>query len=106
MTRGEAGALITVGNDEHEIPSAKPRQVIDPTGAGDAFRAGLVKGLARGFSWPVAGRMGALTAVYALEHAGTQQHSYTLHEFVERYHENFGASDEVDSLLDEAKISV
>ncbi len=106
MTRGEAGALITVGDDEYEIPSARPRQVVDPTGAGDAFRAGFVKGLARGFSWPVVGRLGALTAVYALEHAGTQQHSYTLQEFVERYRENFGASPEVDSLLDEAKITV
>lgn len=99
MTKGEAGALITVGDEEYEIPPATPRAVVDPTGAGDAFRAGLVKGLAQGFSWPVAGRIGALTAVYALEHAGTQQHSYTLAEFVERYHENFGASDEVETLL-------
>ncbi len=106
MTRGEAGALITAGADEYEIPSAKPRQVVDPTGAGDAFRAGFVKGLARGFSWPVVGRLGALTAVYTLEQAGTQQHSYTMQEFVERYRENFGASPEVDSLLDEAKITV
>ena len=44
MTRGEAGALITVGDEEFEIPPAKPRQVVDPTGAGDAFRAGLRPG--------------------------------------------------------------
>ncbi len=106
MTRGEAGALITVGDTEYEIPSAKAHAVVDPTGAGDAFRAGFVKGMARGFSWSVVGRLGALTAVYALEQAGTQQHSYTIHEFVERYRENFGASDEVDSLLDAAQVSV
>jgi adenosine kinase len=101
MTRGENGALITVGDDEYDIPSAKAHNVVDPTGAGDAFRAGFVKGMARGFSWPVVGRLGALTAVYALEQSGTQQHSYTIAEFVERYHENFGPSEEVDSLLKE-----
>ncbi len=105
MTRGEAGALITVGDEEYEIPSAKPRAVVDPTGAGDAFRAGFVKGLTHGFSWPVAGRLGALTAVYALEQSGTQQHAYTVREFVERYRENFGTSDEVESLLDAAQVT-
>lgn len=104
MTKGEAGALITVGDQEYEIPSAKPARVVDPTGAGDAFRAGFVKGIVRGFSWPVVGRLGALSAVYALEQSGTQQHRYTLAEFVERYRANFGASDEVESLLSEAPI--
>lgn len=106
MTRGEAGALITVEGTEYEIPIARPRVVVDPTGAGDAFRAGLVKGMARGFSWPVIGRMAALTAVYAIEQTGTQQHSYTLPEFVERYRENFGASDEVESLLNETPVVI
>lgn len=106
MTLGEAGALITVGETEYEIPAAKPQQVVDPTGAGDAFRAGLVKGIAHGFSWPVAGRVGALTAVYALEQSGTQQHSYTLAEFAARYRENFGASDEIDALLGATKVAV
>lgn len=105
MTKGEAGALITVEGEEFEIPAATPREVVDPTGAGDAFRAGFVKGLARGFSWPVVGRMAALSAVYAIEHAGSQQHSYTIAEFVERYRENFGASDEVESLLDETSVT-
>lgn len=105
MTKGEAGALITVEGEEFEIPVATPREVVDPTGAGDAFRAGFVKGLARGFSWPVVGRMAALSAVYAIEHAGSQQHSYTIAEFVERYRENFGASDEVESLLDETSVT-
>jgi adenosine kinase len=106
MTRGEAGALITVEGVEYEIPVAKPQQVVDPTGAGDAFRAGLVKGMARGFPWPVVGRMAALSAVYAIEHAGPQQHSYTIAEFVERYRENFGASDEVESLLNETPVVI
>jgi adenosine kinase len=102
MTKGEAGALITVEGIAYEIPPASPTAVVDPTGAGDAYRAGLVTGLARGFSWPVIGRLGALTAVYAIEHTGTQNHYYTIPEFVERYRSNFGPSDEVDSLLDGA----
>jgi adenosine kinase len=100
MTKGEAGALITVEGVDYEIPPASPTAVVDPTGAGDAYRAGLVTGMARGFSWPVIGRLGALTAVYAIEHTGTQHHYYSLPEFVERYRSNFGPSDEVDSLLD------
>ena len=98
MTRGEAGALITVEGKEYEIPPAKPREVVDPTGAGDAFRAGFMLGIARGFSWPVIGRLAALSAVYAIEHRGTQEHSYTIAEFIERYRENFGPSEEVESL--------
>jgi adenosine kinase len=100
VTKGEAGALITVEGQEYEIPPASPTTVLDPTGAGDAYRAGFVKGMAHGFSWPVVGRLGALAAVYAIEHTGTQHHYYTIPEFVERYRSNFGQSDEIDSLLD------
>ncbi len=98
MTRGEAGALITVGREEFEIPPAKPNQVVDPTGAGDAFRAGFMLGMSHGLSWPVVGRIAALTAVYAIEHKGPQQHAYTLDEFLERYHDNFGPCAELDAL--------
>lgn len=95
MTRGEAGALITVEGKEYEIPSARPTRVADPTGAGDAFRAGLVKGIKHGYSWPVIGRLAALTACYAIENPGTQAHSYTSAEFLARYVENFGPADEL-----------
>ena len=99
MTRGEAGALITVENEEFDIPPAKPNAVVNPTGAGDAFRAGFVLGMKHGWPWPVVGRVAALTGVYAIEHRGPQQHSYTLDEFRARYRENFGASPELDSLI-------
>jgi adenosine kinase len=99
MTRGEAGALITADQEEFEIPAAKPNQVLDPTGAGDAFRAGFMLGLTRGFPWPVVGRLAALAAVHAIEHPGPQQHSYTLAEFSKRYRENFGTSPEIDELV-------
>jgi adenosine kinase len=95
MTRGEAGALITVGSEEFDIPPAKPREVLDPTGAGDAFRAGFILGLKQGLPWPVVGRLAALAGVYAIEHKGPQQHSYTLDDFLERYTENFGSAPEI-----------
>jgi adenosine kinase len=98
MTRGEAGALITVDDQEFEIPAAKPRAVVDPTGAGDAFRAGFVLGWKKRLPWPTVGRLAALTAVHAIEHPGTQQHSYTLGEFLTRYRENFGSSTDLDAL--------
>jgi adenosine kinase len=95
MTRGEAGALITVGKEQFDIPPAKPKEVLDPTGAGDAFRAGFILGLKQGLAWPVVGRLAALSGVYAIEHKGPQQHSYTLDEFVARYQENFGSAPEI-----------
>jgi adenosine kinase len=98
MTRGEAGALLTVEGEEIEIPPAKPERVVDPTGAGDAFRAGFLAGFRRGFAWPVVGRLAALTAVYAVEHPGPQQHRYEMGEFLRRFESNFGAHDELAAL--------
>lgn len=98
MTKGEAGSLITVDGDEIEIPAAKPERVLDPTGAGDAFRAGLLAGVRRGFPWPLTGRLAALTAVYAIEHPGPQQHAYSMKEFIERFEGNFGRDAEIERL--------
>jgi adenosine kinase len=99
MTRGEAGALITAGSREYEIPVARPERVVDPTGAGDAYRSGIVLGLRHGLSWPIAGRVAALCSVYAIEQPGTQQHAYTLDAFIARYRENFGDSHELAKLI-------
>ena len=59
---------------------------------------GFVMGMSRGFSWPTVGRLAALTAVYAIEHPGPQEHSYTLEEFIARYQKNYGSSQEIESL--------
>lgn len=99
MTKGEKGAVILADGKEFVIPTAKPHQIVDPTGAGDAFRAGLLKGYQSKFSWDVCGRMGALCSAYVVEQKGTQQHHFTMDEFVKRYEENFGACEEVRSLL-------
>ncbi|MFM7318635.1 MAG: carbohydrate kinase family protein [Isosphaeraceae bacterium] len=98
MTRGEAGALITVEGTEYDIPPARPMEVKDPTGAGDAFRSGLITGYSLGLPWDVTGRIAALTAVYAIEHAGTQEHSYSIDQFRARYRENYGDTPELAKL--------
>jgi adenosine kinase len=91
VTKGEHGSVIYADGREIKVPPAKARQVVNPTGAGDSFRSGLVAGMAKGLPWDVCGRMGAVSAVYAVEHVGPQQHHFTKEEFLERYRENFGA---------------
>ena len=99
VTRGENGATIHAGGQIHNIPAVPPRQILDPTGAGDAFRGGLLRGMAAGLDWGVAGRMGALAATYCLEVMGTQNFAYTRAEFVARYREHFDDEGVLDALL-------
>jgi len=89
-TLGENGSLICSDNEEVNIPAAPVSSVLDPTGAGDAYRAGLIKGLIMEKSLPDAARMGATCASYAVECYGTQDHSFSEEEFWARYEENFG----------------
>jgi len=89
-TLGENGSLICSDNEEVNIPAAPVSSVLDPTGAGDAYRAGLIKGLIMGKSLPDAAHMGATCASYAVECYGTQDHSFSEEEFWARYEENFG----------------
>lgn len=91
VTLGEKGSEIHVGPGETiRIPAARATRVVDPTGAGDAYRAGFLAGLLRGRELPVCGRMGGVAAVYAIESYGTQNHAYTRDEFETRYAESFG----------------
>ena len=92
VTFGEKGSEIRrKGKDAIKVPPAKAEKVVDPTGAGDAYRAGFVSGLVRGFSLESAGRMGSIAAVYAVEQHGPQEHKYTRDQFLARYRENFGS---------------
>lgn len=100
VTRGENGATIYSDGCCHNIPAVPPRAVLDPTGAGDAFRGGLLRGMEAGWGWEVAGRVGALAATYCLENLGPQNHAYTRAEFVSRYRENFDDCGVLESLLD------
>jgi adenosine kinase len=90
VTRGGAGSWIYVDGERHEIPAAKAAQLADPTGCGDAYRAGLVYGLQRGLDWPTTGRVAALAGAIKIEHFGTQRHQYDWPAFAARFHQNFG----------------
>lgn len=92
VTLGEKGSrIVRRGGERIEVPPAEPREVVDPTGAGDAYRAGLLAGMIRGADLATCGRMGSVAAVYAVENYGTQAHRYSLEEFVARFRKNFGA---------------
>ncbi len=90
-TLGDKGSLLTTPQHETKIPAVKASQVQDPTGAGDAYRAGLIKGLVLGKELPDAARMGATCASYAVEHHGTQEHSFTQEGFWARHLATFDA---------------
>ncbi len=98
LTKGAHGSEIIVNGDLVEIPAVVPHQMVDPTGAGDAFRAGFMRGMELGVDWEICGRMGALAATYVLEQAGTQNHSYTPAQFVARYREHFDDEGALDKL--------
>jgi adenosine kinase len=88
-TLGENGSILISVDGEERIPAIKAKQVIDPTGAGDAYRAGLIKGLVLGRQTADSARMGATSAAYAVECYGTQAHRFTMDEFLTRYAANF-----------------
>jgi adenosine kinase len=90
VTRGENGCTVRDGKGEVAVPAVTPRAIVDPTGVGDAFRGGLLKGLATGATLEVACRLGSVAAAYALEHLGGQSHAYTWDEFKKRYEKHFG----------------
>jgi adenosine kinase len=92
ITLGENGSQILTRERQVEIPIAHVSDVQDPTGAGDAYRAGIIKGLVRGYSLEEMGRLGALAGAYCVEHHGTMQHRYTPAEFAQRYAESFGSA--------------
>lgn len=90
-TRGREGSSIATREGTVQVPAAAPRRLVDPTGAGDAYRAGLVTGLLRGLDAAGAGRVAALAATYTVEQTGTVEHSYSQEEFAARYAEAFGS---------------
>lgn len=90
ITKGEKGSSILLKDRQIDIPVVPEERVLDPTGVGDAYRGGLMKGLALNAGWEVAGRMGSVAATYALEHVGGQSHAYTWSDFIKRYEAQFG----------------
>jgi adenosine kinase len=88
---GGKGAIIETPEKSYKIPSAKPKKVVDPTGAGDAWRGGFLTGLQKGFDLQVCGQMGSIASVYAVENYGSQEHKYAKKEFEKRYRQNFNS---------------
>ena len=99
LTRGKAGSRITIKDQTFDIPAIPPRTIVEPTGAGDAFRGGLLRGVQLGLSWDIAGYMGALCAAYVLENIGTQGHHFTKTEFVDRFRQFFDDQGQLDILI-------
>jgi adenosine kinase len=81
ITRGEHGSTVLSRGTRHDVASVPPARIADPTGVGDAFRGGFMKGLATGASHEDCARLGSVAATYALEHLGGTSHAYTLEEF-------------------------
>lgn len=95
VTRGAEGSVIHVNGEQLTIPAARPDAVVDPTGCGDAYRAGLLYGLIRGLDWNVTGRLASLLGAIKVAHAGTQNHRFDRDSIVERYRAAFGHTPEL-----------
>jgi len=90
VTRGAEGSVIYTAGRTLTIPSVRPGAVVDPTGCGDAYRAGLIHGLLRGLDWETTGRVASLMGAIKIESRGPQNHTFTEAEFERRYRDNFG----------------
>ncbi len=89
ITQGSQGSKIYQDHNKIIIKPTKAKNTSDPTGAGDAYRAGLIKGLIRGYNLKTCGQIASLVAVYTVEKFGTQTHHFTLKEFIIRYYQNY-----------------
>jgi adenosine kinase len=90
VTRGADGSSIITDSGRVDVPAVTPSRIVDPTGVGDAFRGGLMRGIALGLPYDQSAKMGSVAATYALEHMGGLSHAYTWDEFKARYQEHFG----------------
>lgn len=90
ITRGGDGSAIYSSDGVVEIPTASASSIVDPTGCGDAYRAGLLYGLMQDLGWEVTGRIASLCGAIKIENAGTQNHTFTRETFATRYAESFG----------------
>jgi adenosine kinase len=92
ITRGAKGSYIYTAEHRIEIPAAPTTALNDPTGCGDAYRAGLLYGLMNDMDWETTGRIASLMGAIKIEHHGTQNHKFTRHEFDARFEKAFGRS--------------
>jgi adenosine kinase len=90
VTRGPKGSLIHTQKETFDIPPAHERRVSDPTGCGDAYRAGLIFAIMRDMDWPTVGRVASLMGALKVEHPGTQNQRFTYDEFADQFRQQFG----------------
>ncbi|TFG87896.1 MAG: carbohydrate kinase family protein [Chromatiales bacterium] len=90
VTRGAQGSTIWAGAEQLDIPVVKPAAILDPTGCGDAYRAGLMHGISRGLPWAEAGRLAALLGALKIAHRGTQNHAFTPTSLKQEFRSAFG----------------
>jgi adenosine kinase len=90
VTRGAEGSIVYTKGRTLTVPCARPEAVVDPTGCGDAYRAGLIHGLLHGLDWETTGRVASLMGAIKIESRGPQNHTFTRAEFDRRYRDNFG----------------
>ena len=100
ITKGKDGAHIYHDGATYFIPPVQSVTIVDPTGVGDAFRAGLLVGMSHGWAWDICGKIGSLCAAYVLEKVGTQNHHFTPAEFVERFRREYDDAGVLDVLLE------
>ena len=99
VTLGKKGSMIYAEGREIFVPVMPVEAIVDPTGVGDAFRGGFLRGYNLNLDWETCGKMGSLAAAYCLEQKGTQSHFYTPEQFVARYRESFDDQGVLDVLL-------
>ena len=99
ITQGPRGCHIHVNGDRTDVEAFPTDTIVDPTGVGDAFRAGFIYGMINGWSLELAAQVGSLCAVYVLENVGTQNHRYTIPAFVERFRSQYDDHGRLDELL-------
>ena len=92
VTQGAEGSVIYTDDGDLEIPAVKPNIIKDPTGCGDAYRAGLLFGLMNNMDWLTIGRIASLMGAIKIESYGTQNHYFSMQDFSNRFEDNFSTS--------------
>jgi len=89
-TLGAKGSVIVTGGQRHDVPCVKADEVVDPTGCGDAYRAGLLYGIAHGWDWPTTGKMASVMGAIKIARRGAQNHTETRETIEARFRRAFG----------------
>lgn len=98
VTLGADGVVVYHSGEETRVPAVPPLRIVDPTGAGDAFRGGFLTGYSKGWDWKICAQMGALSATYCLESDGPQGQAYTKEEYIARFREHYPDDGLLDTL--------